>query len=680
MANVEVSRAITATNMVRNAYPDAVSEVTTETVNATWTAENNEIQLAFKMGTFPAAYAYKALVGAYLKLTASSPSTFFNYGRTWSLGDYTAASLTWNTRPIVDQTSELKSLLKSSGSVKTFSIGGTADSLNAYRLAKAAGILFTTNPYSANDVAFYYTQAAGTAAYRPSVVFIVDDSITVSSQVTQQNSPTGGRVNRNAAQTFAWTFQKSGDYYCAGDFTQQSATFYWKLSTASSYTAVAASGSTQSVTIAAGTFPSGTIQWYVSATDSSGTTTSTPVYSFNTADATTYAYPSSPVSAIADGSKAITFRWTISNDYGSAATRTQIQYHAEGADWQTLTTVTGSGTSYTAPANTFSPGTVYWRVRAYNQDSVAGPYSSAVSFVNVAAPAAPSVRVTAVPFTIITWSASGQQAYRIAVDGETIGTFFGTDKRYQLETYLPDGEHTASVAVQNEFGLWSEEGSTSFSIMAKANVRKPTLSVAFGVDAVLTWSIPSSSSRSRFYIYRDGVLIGTTDAMTWTDRFSLGTHSYYVLRRLLADYPGEYSQSLTVTGTIALPENATMISAVDGGPWISLRLSEFSAGEQSFSWSRTHSLRHITAARLPLLELSPFEDGSGSYACAFQNENDADAFEQLRGKIVVVKSRRSNVVVGLLASLEKRVGDFFTSYSFTIQRIHWEDGAYDENA
>ena len=172
-------------------------------------------------------------------------------------------------------------------------------------------------------------------------------------------------------------------------------------------------------------------------------------------------------------------------------------------------------------------------MRAYNQDNVAGPYSSAVSFVNVAAPATPSVRVTAVPFAIITWSASGQQAYRIAVDGETIGTFFGTEKRYQLETYLPDGEHTASIAVQNEFGLWSEEGSTSFSITAKADVRKPTLSVAFGVDAVLTWSLPSGSSRSRFYIYRDGVLIGTTDAMTWTDRFSLGTHSYYVLRRLL---------------------------------------------------------------------------------------------------------------------------------------------------
>ncbi len=679
MAQVEVSRAIDATNVVRADKPDLTYRITSASFDGKWTSDSSQIQVAFHLGAFPSAHKYHALVGVYLRMFSTADSKFRNYGQTWALSAYDPYAITWNTRPVTAQASERVNLIKESSSVQTFRVGDVEQSAYANTLAHASGVLFTTYySFLASDVVGWYSHISSN--YKPVLTFVVDDSITVSSKVVQQNSPTGGRVNRNAAQTFAWTFQRSGDYYCAGDFTQRSATFYWKLSTASSYTAVAASGSTQSVTIPAGTFPAGTIQWYVSATDDSGATSSTPVYSINTADVTTYAYPSSPVSAIADGSKTITFRWTISNDYGSAATKTQIQYHAEGADWQTLTTVTGSGTSYTAPANTFSPGTVYWRARAYNQDNVAGPYSSAVSFVNVAAPAAPSVRVTAVPFAIITWSASGQQAYRIAVDGETIGTFFGTAKRYQLETYLPDGEHTASVAVQNEFGLWSEEGSTNFSITAKADVRKPTLSVEFGVDAVLTWSIPSGSSRSRFYVYRDGVLIGTTDAMTWTDRFSLGTHSYYVLRRLLADYPGEYSQSLTVTGTTALPENATMISAVDGGPWISLRLSEFSAGEQSFSWSLTHSLRHITATRLPLLELSSFEDGSGSYACAFQNENDADAFEQLRGKVVIVKSRRSNVVVGLLASLEKRVGDFFTSYSFTIQRIHWEDGAYDENA
>lgn len=671
MANVEVSREVTATNVLRNAYPDAVWQVSSETINATWTAENNEIQLAFKMGAFPASYAYKALVGAYLKLTASSPSTFYNYGRTWSLGDYTAASLTWNTRPVVDQTSELKSLLKSSGSVKSFSIGGTADSLNAYRLAKAAGILFTTNPYSANDVAFFYTQAAGTAAYKPSVVFIVDDSITVSSQVVQQNSPTGGRVNRNAAQTFAWTFQRTGDYYCAGDFTQQSATFYWKLSTDSSYTAVAASGSTQSVTIAANTFPSGTIQWYVTATDSAGATTSTPVYSFNTADATMNAYPESPSAQIVDGSQPIVFRWSTASDYGSAPSGSQLAYRVPDGAWTNIATLSSSSAlSYTVAANTLPAGSLEWRVRAKNQDGVYGPWSSAVAFVNIAASPAPALLVTARPFATISWSSTDQQAYRIRIDGELIGTFFGTEKTYQMEdAYLEDGEHTASVEVQNVYGMWSEPGETTFIVSNAGGQAAPSLSAEFGIDAELFYT--TATARSLFYIYRDGELIGKTTELAWTDRLTLGTHSYYVVRRIMEGTDkNKYGKSVTLTGTLAVDGQA--ISLASGGSWLALRLSEYSDGERSFSYTRTHSLRHITAAKLPFLELSPYEDQSGSYNCAFSDPDQAAMLEAMRGKVVIVKSRGGNVVVGLLATLEKRVGDFYTSFTFSVQRIQTE--------
>ena len=45
----------------------------------------------------------------------------------------------------------------------------------------------------------------------------------------------------------------------------------------------------------------------------------------------------------------------------------------------------------------------------------------------------------------------------------------------------------------------------------------------------------------------------------------------------------------------------------------------------------------------------------------------------------MIKSRRGNVIIGALLQLQKRVADFFTAYSFTVQRIHWEEFTDDTN-
>ena len=51
----------------------------------------------------------------------------------------------------------------------------------------------------------------------------------------------------------------------------------------------------------------------------------------------------------------------------------------------------------------------------------------------------------------------------------------------------------------------------------------------------------------------------------------------------------------------------------------------------------------------------------------------AKRFEKLKGQTVVIKSRKENVIVGALTSLNKRVLKFYTAYTFTIQAIEWED-------
>ena len=665
MAERSVTLSVSATNRINTGTPARVEQITAVWADMTWRESFLRYMLVFRLSSFPSNLLYQKLIRASFTFTPAASADFNNTFVFSAVGAYDPATLSLNTLPAHTDLGSAY-LEKATGDAQApMTISTGADGNKAALAAKAGGIVLSSAyAFFSGDAAYILTNSNATPAYRPFVTIVYDDAETITSQIEQQNSPTGGYVDRQQAQTFAWRFVPTGP--CAGDFSQASATFYWRAGSSGSYTAVQASG--PSLAIPANTFPAGTIQWYAEGTDNTGATSSTPVYTFTTADTTTFAAPISPINEIVDGSAPITFRWSSSNSYGKAPSSSELQYSADAITWLPLGTVTGSGLTYTAPANFLPSGAVYWRVRAFNQDDVAGPWSEAASLRNVAAPPAPSVITDAAPFTTISWAASEQQAYRITVDGELVGTFFGTDHAYTLEDYLEDGVHTVSVAVQNVYGLWSADGSTSFQVTNQPGTAI-TLSGAFALDADLSWT---GGSGETYLIYRDGTQIAETSAESFTDRLVLGGHSWAVVEKL-AD--GNYTRSNEVSGELSTDDS--QIAAITGGAWLSLRLSEFSNGEQSFSSSRAFTLRHVAGARYPILELAPFYDRQGSYNASFTDPAAVAAFETLLGRVAILKSRRGNVVIGLLAQLDKRETDFYTAFTFAIQQIEWEDYVHD---
>ena len=299
-----------------------------------------------------------------------------------------------------------------------------------------------------------------------SVSFSVAYSAT--SQVVPTDAPTSGIINAQLARSFAVALRASGPVY--DPFTIAAATFCWRSGTSGTWTEVTmtASGSGASVTIPAGTFPSGTIQWKASATDNTGRTTETAEYTLTTLNADIDAAPLSPINTVESGSSPIVFRWSYGSIDGSAQSKAELQFSTNGTSWSNdnIVLITGSKTSYTAPANTFNGGSVYWRVRAYNRSNTAGPWSAAVSFVVFAAPIVRGVTGTDRPFSTISWQVEGQLTYKIEVDGRLYGPYFGADVRsFDLPEPLADGLHTVRVAAQNQYGLWSEwaEGTVNIS-------------------------------------------------------------------------------------------------------------------------------------------------------------------------------------------------------------------------
>lgn len=276
------------------------------------------------------------------------------------------------------------------------------------------------------------------------------------SQVVPINSPTSGIISGAIPEPFSVKLQASGPVH--DPFTVASAVFYWRAGDSGDYTAVdmTPNGSTATVTIPAGTFPSGAIQWYARATDNTGAATETAVFSLTVRNAVVEAVPVSPISTVESGSGPIVFRWSYGSLDGSAQSAAELQWSEDGAAWQALASVTGAAKSWTAPADTFEAGTIYWRVRAANAAGTYGPWSAAVSFVSFAAPHVSGVRGTGVPYTTVTWQTSGQLAYEIEIDGRSYGPYFGEAVRsFTVPEALADGTHVVRVRAQNRYGLWS---------------------------------------------------------------------------------------------------------------------------------------------------------------------------------------------------------------------------------
>lgn len=518
-------------------------------------------------------------------------------------------------------------------------------------------------------LSLYTPLYSGSSSYLPQLeVHYSDEDVGVVGGLISIGYPT--YWNPHVAKTVNLSFTLPSNTLAPISITQES--FFWREVGASTWNEIPLTPGATSVTVPAETFPgASSVEYFVRITCNSGVTDESQICTSSTADTIPTATPIVPRSSVEKGNEPIVFRWDVENDSGSIQTASELEYSQDdGTTWTALATISGSAKTYTAAANTFSAGTVKWRVRAYNIDSVAGSWSTA-SFVAIAAPAAPTVQSDAVPFATITWQSSGQEAYQIEIDGKDLGSFFGGGKTYTLKTPLEDGSHVVRVRVQNLYGLWSEYGSAEFSV---ANVpgEAVTLGAEFGADAALFWN--TSEATGDFLIFRDEALIGHTARLYFTDRFVLGEHSYAVINRLPS---GNYSRSNTVTGRLCV--RRPTVAALDGGEWIELKYSEKSMPEQRFTWSRTHSLRHVAGAKWPVLEVSPFEDLSGTYDAAFLCSRAAAKFRALRGEVVIMKSREGKVVIGALVNVSEVVNAFYLSMQFTIEQIAWEDFVDDQN-
>ena len=497
-----------------------------------------------------------------------------------------------------------------------------------------------------------------------------DDDVGI--QASDFAPSSGAFVNRTQKNTFTWACKDDTDLtqVCFAEIKQTSAVFEWRVKNASTSNTISVSGATTSCTVPANTFPSGTLEWRVKVTANSGTSTTSAWQEITTTDVTPTAKPVSPSGIVIDATIVNRFSWQHIISTGTPQSKADLQWSADGATWNTLATVTGENQYYDVPANTFTSGTKYWRVRTYNTDGTPSEWSDKAEFIAINAPSAPSIVIQSTgPRPRINWQTSEQEAYQLTLsNGYASGTVYGTEKAWRSPVYIADGSYTVRVRVQNKYGMWSEWSAAALPI-SHTEGEAITLTVSAGREATLSWQ--TAGSYDFYLIERDGVAIARTGTKEYTDKRSIGSVTYRV--RGCYDDSDNYGVSNSDTVEI-LPETNT-ICDLSTGVWLDMRLSETQLRTNRVSFAAGVSTIHLAGLAYPVEERSEKRDRSLAVACAWPHSQRASALalEALVGRLVCLKDHYGNMAIGTLPSLESNSDEFMRRYSFTVTHANQEE-------
>lgn len=479
-------------------------------------------------------------------------------------------------------------------------------------------------------------------------------------------------VNRLQKNTFTWdaTDDTATTQVCFAEIKQTSAVFEWRVKNASTSNTISVSGATTACTVPANTFPSGTLEWRVKVTANSGTTTTSAWQEITTTDVTPTAKPVSPSGIVIDATTVNRFSWQHIISTGTPQSKADLQWSADGTTWNTLATVTGENQYYDVPANKFTSGTKYWRVRTYNTDGTPSEWSDKAEFIAINAPSAPSIVIQSTgPRPKITWQTTEQEAYQLTLsNGYASGTVYGTEKAWRSPVYLADGSYTVRVRVQNKYGMWSEWSAAALPV-SHTEGEAITLSVDAAHEAALTWR--TAGSYDFYLIERDGVAIGRTVQKQYVDHTSIGSVTY----RVRGCYDESDNHGVSNSDTVEVLPETNMICDIETGVWLEMRLSETQLRTNRTSFSAGVLTVHLAGLAYPVEERSEQRDRALSVACAWPHAQRAAALalEALVGRLVCLKDRYGNMAIGSLPSLESNCDEFMRRYSFTISHTNREE-------
>ena len=574
---------------------------------------------------------------------------------------------------VVDSDSDPLGVIKQQSAVLEYRNDDMAEPAQFASVAgTAASVRTNTNvlPKGAYEWRVTVTSTAG-STHTSSWISCTNAEVPVT--VTGMTPADGDYAPRNVDNRFAWTFAADSSD-APGQVSQTAAVLYYKADNESEWHTVEIAGDAQWHMLPAGTFAAGaaTVAWYVRVTASTGTTATSDTTTVYATDAKSNPTAISPAGEYLDDTlTGIVFVWQHAVQTGTPQTGWELSYSTDsGASWTVLASGEGADNRYQASAKTFANGTVYWRVRTKNTDGVWGNYSASAVFAIRRAPAMPSINYyDNKPLLVIGWQSAEQTGYEVELDGSALGMQYGTDKRWQSDQVLADGQHLVRVRITNVYGdisPWAEQVVTIANRPGTA--AKVTAKTAWG-EVRLSWQAADGTKAA--YLLRDGAPIAKADGAEITDRATAGMHRYTV-RTFDAD--GYYTDSRPVQAAPVVPYAA--IGLLAGRAWLAVK---YSPDRQGYSRSTAEggTLQRYWGQTHPVWQPNGQKTVTHTIQYAYKDAAELDALRAMLGQEIVYKDRSGHLAAGIFSEMSESAAPGYTTFALTITETEREAVRYD---
>lgn len=548
--------------------------------------------LAMTFPALPAAYQYKKInsvipyvYASWLSSVGGSATIYFS--------DFTAAAdpekITYsNSTPTSSYT--VSRATASSHALPGWVYGTAAD--GSLMLSNIRNLLKYGMSVTFSLVALYTTLSS----YKPYLLIdfdAADVGISIESVSYINNSAAGrGIVNK-----FAW-YAKPATTATYLPVKQASAQFQWRVgSSGTVYTiscGAADSSNRYELSVQAGTFPAGEIQWRVVVTGNNGATATSDWFSRTVYDAVIR--NPSPAGGTVPKALPATFSWKLSQKMSEHSTTSDVNLTQKTATfrWRTAAGAAateiscGTASSVTIPAGTFTTNTIQWQVTAATAEGVSATSDwmtiSTLEQAGTAETVAPSgIVIDASASNVFKWqhvistgTAQTKAELQISPDNSTwsaLATVTGPSDTYTVPANtISSGTKYWRVRTYNSDGVVSEWSAAAQFVAVGApdapvvviGTTSPRPAISWQVEGQQAYQVEIDGG------YTSGTRFGT--GKTWKAPFYLADGSYTVRVRVQNEY-GFWSP----WGTAALP-----VTNVPGG---AITLTAEGGIEAALSWT-----------------------------------------------------------------------------------------------
>lgn len=402
-----------------------------------------------------------------------------------------------------------------------------------------------------------------------------------------------------------------------------------------------------------------------------------------------------PASGSYDRAVVIRLGWQFNDpNAGDTQSKFDLMYSPDAVTWTTVTQSTNLN-YWDAPANTFTHGILYWKVRTYDQLNVVGVYSNQVSFTAGDKPATPIITAptasVAVSRPVVQWSSVGQVDYQVQV----LNTFsaviwdstdvISTNKAVTVGVDLANStNYTIKVRIKNSDGVWSDWATLGITV-SYTPPATPTLTVISGVghiDITITNPVPSGSQPT---VTGNDVYRRESGTTLWT-RITANVPQNSIYSDYAVASAQTYEYKVTAIGSNGTVTDSTVAqgSVTFSGAWLhditnpvgTVRQYKYDGEARSAGWSAESTLMKFAGRKLPVVAFGEFEDNQIQASLKMQaTSGDMEALRALvQGKgTICYRDGRGRKIFGTIQTLPEQDEFFGYSVIITVNAIDYSE-------